>query len=43
MHTLRFVLDVTAGARAAITDGELASFKARALERLAAAVQEEIT
>jgi queuine tRNA-ribosyltransferase len=43
MHNLRFVLDVTAGARAAIADGELASFKARALERLAAAVQEEIT
>jgi len=33
-HNLRFVLDVTAGARAAIERGELASFKARALERL---------
>ena len=33
-HNLRFVLDVTAGARAAIERGELASFKAGALERL---------
>ncbi len=36
-HNLRFVLDVTAGARAAIERGELASFKARALERLGTA------
>ncbi len=42
LHNLRFVLDVTAGARAAIADGELASFKARALERLSA-VPEETT
>ena len=34
VHNLRFVLDVTAGARAAIEQGELASFKAGALERL---------
>jgi queuine tRNA-ribosyltransferase len=39
-HNLRFVLDVTAGARAAIVDGELASFKARALERLSAVSEE---
>jgi queuine tRNA-ribosyltransferase len=40
LHNLRFVLDVTAGARAAIVDGELASFKARALERLSAVSEE---
>jgi queuine tRNA-ribosyltransferase len=40
LHNLRFVLDVTAGARAAILDGELASFKARALERLSAVPEE---
>ncbi|HEX7255758.1 MAG TPA: tRNA guanosine(34) transglycosylase Tgt [Gaiellaceae bacterium] len=33
-HNLRFVLDVTAGARAAIENGRLASFKAHALKRL---------
>jgi queuine tRNA-ribosyltransferase len=33
-HNLRFVLDLTAGARAAIERGELAAYKARALERL---------
>jgi len=40
LHNLRFVLDVTAGARAALVDGELASFKARALERLSAVSEE---
>ena len=35
LHNLRFVLDVTAGARTAIVAGELASFKRQALERLA--------
>jgi queuine tRNA-ribosyltransferase len=40
LHNLQFVLDVTAGARAAIVDGELASFKARALERLSAVPEE---
>jgi queuine tRNA-ribosyltransferase len=40
LHNLRFVLDVTAGARSAIVDGELASFKARALERLSAVSEE---
>jgi queuine tRNA-ribosyltransferase len=37
LHNLRFVLDVTEGARTAIEAGELASFKRRALERLATA------
>jgi queuine tRNA-ribosyltransferase len=35
LHNLHFVLEVTAGARAAIEAGELASFKRRALDRLA--------
>jgi queuine tRNA-ribosyltransferase len=35
LHNLQFVLDVTAQARAAIEAGELASFKRRALDRLA--------
>ncbi len=34
LHNLRFVLDVTAGARDAIANGLLASFKAESLERL---------
>ena len=33
-HNVRFLLDVTAGARAAIERGELAAFKAEALDRL---------
>jgi queuine tRNA-ribosyltransferase len=33
-HNVRFVLDVTAGARAAIERGELAAYKAAALDRL---------
>jgi queuine tRNA-ribosyltransferase len=37
LHNLYFVLDVTAGARSAIERGELASFKAEALDRLASA------
>jgi queuine tRNA-ribosyltransferase len=37
LHNLRFVLDLTAGARAAIEAGQLASFKAEALDRLALA------
>ncbi len=40
LHNLRFVLDLTAGARAAIERGELASYKAAALDRLAAAPEE---
>jgi queuine tRNA-ribosyltransferase len=37
LHYLRFLLDLTANARAAIERGELRAFKAEALERLAAA------
>src|SRR3954464_9393993 len=37
LHNLRFVLELTANARRAIEDGELRSFKAEALDRLAAA------
>ena len=36
LHNLRFLLDLTAGARAAIEAGKLASFKGGALERLSA-------
>jgi queuine tRNA-ribosyltransferase len=36
-HNVRFLLDLTAGARAAIERGELAAFKAAALDRLGAA------
>ncbi len=35
-HNLRFLLDLTAGARAAVERGELAAYKADALARLAA-------
>jgi queuine tRNA-ribosyltransferase len=35
LHNLRFLLDLTAGARAAIGRGELAAYKAEALVRLA--------
>ena len=38
LHNLRFLLDLTAGARAAVLAGKLASFKADALDRLAAGV-----
>jgi queuine tRNA-ribosyltransferase len=38
LHNLRFVLDLTANARAAIEAGRLAVYKAEALGRLAAAV-----
>jgi queuine tRNA-ribosyltransferase len=37
LHNLRFLLDLTAGARAAIERGELASYTAGALDRLGAA------
>jgi queuine tRNA-ribosyltransferase len=37
VHNLRFLLSLTAGARAAIEDGKLSSFKAQTLERLEAA------
>ena len=35
LHNLRYLLDLTAGARAAIERGALASFKAEVLDRLA--------
>jgi queuine tRNA-ribosyltransferase len=35
LHNLRFLLDLTAGAREAIERGAFASFKAEALARLA--------
>jgi queuine tRNA-ribosyltransferase len=41
LHNLRFVLDLTAGARAAIEQGRLASYTAEALGRLADAAREE--
>jgi queuine tRNA-ribosyltransferase len=37
LHNLRFLLELTANARQAIERGELRSFKAEALDRLAAA------
>jgi queuine tRNA-ribosyltransferase len=40
LHNLRFVVELTAGARAAIERGELEAFKAEALARLAAATEE---
>jgi queuine tRNA-ribosyltransferase len=40
VHNLRFLLELTAGARAAIERGELASYAGAALERLAAAPKE---
>jgi queuine tRNA-ribosyltransferase len=40
LHNLRFLLDLTAGARAAIERGRLAAYKAEALGRLAAAAPE---
>ena len=39
-HNVRFLLDLTAGARAAVERGALAAFKASALERLAEAPPE---
>ena len=40
LHNLRFLLDLTAGARQAIERGELRSYKADALARLADAAEE---
>lgn len=40
LHNLRFVLELTAGARAAIERGELDSYKADALARLAGSAEE---
>jgi queuine tRNA-ribosyltransferase len=41
LHNLRFVLDLTASARAAVEHGALAHFKREALERLAGNAEEE--
>jgi queuine tRNA-ribosyltransferase len=41
LHNLRFLLDLTAGARAAIERGEFAGYKRDALARLGAAAKEE--
>jgi queuine tRNA-ribosyltransferase len=40
LHNLRFLLELTAGARAAIERGDLAGYKAEALARLAAVPEE---
>jgi queuine tRNA-ribosyltransferase len=40
LHNLRFVLDITAGARSAIERGGFSSFKAEALARFAATIEE---
>jgi queuine tRNA-ribosyltransferase len=42
VHNLRYLLALTAGARAAIERGELASFKAETLGRLSEAPQEAV-
>jgi queuine tRNA-ribosyltransferase len=41
LHNLRFLLDLTAGAREAIERGEFAAYKRDALDRLGAAAMEE--
>ena len=41
LHNLRFLLDLTAGAREAIEQGEFAAYKRGALDRLGAAAREE--
>jgi queuine tRNA-ribosyltransferase len=41
LHNLRFLLDLTEGAREAIERGEFAAYKRSALERLGAAAREE--
>ncbi len=41
LHNLRFLLDLTAGAREAIERGEFAAYKRGALDRLGAAAREE--
>jgi queuine tRNA-ribosyltransferase len=41
LHNLRFVLDLTAGARAAIERGEFATYKQDALARLGSSMEEE--
>jgi queuine tRNA-ribosyltransferase len=41
LHNLRFILDLTASARAAVEQGALAHFKREALERLARISEED--
>jgi queuine/archaeosine tRNA-ribosyltransferase len=41
LHNLHFVLELTAGARAAIERGELDRYRTDALARLAAGAEEE--
>src|SRR5213075_1589977 len=41
LHNLRFLLDLTAGARAAMERGEFAAYKRDALARLGTATEEE--
>ena len=41
LHNLRFLLELTAGARQAIEDGRFAAYRADALARIAAGAQEE--
>jgi queuine tRNA-ribosyltransferase len=41
LHNLRFLLDLTAGAREAIEQGEFARYKRDALDRLGAAARED--
>jgi queuine tRNA-ribosyltransferase len=42
LHNLRFLLDLTAGARAAIERGEFAAYKRDALARLGTPIEEGI-
>jgi queuine tRNA-ribosyltransferase len=42
LHNLRFLLDLTAGARAAIEQGEFAAYKRDALARLGAPIEEAL-
>jgi queuine tRNA-ribosyltransferase len=43
LHNLRFLLDLTAGARTAIEQGEFGSYKREALARLSASEDKETT
>jgi queuine tRNA-ribosyltransferase len=42
LHNLRFLLELTAGARRAIEDGRFTSYKRETLERVAAAPEEAV-
>jgi queuine tRNA-ribosyltransferase len=43
LHNLRFLLDLTAGARTAIEQGEFGGYKREALARLSALEEKETT